>query len=196
MVGMVQGLLRTIVLSVRHHYGAILDPLHPILGWAVRHTGWILTRCAMKENGMTSYRLLRGKDHRGIVVECAECMLFKLPGLQRKLASRWEKWVWLGKRNSTDEHILGTELGTTIARTVQRRPEEHRWSKDNFKRMDECNTEQPTRRRVSCAWPAGQIPHEGDHGQAWPHRAVSGLRRHGQAPHRRVQGPLRETSTG
>ena len=130
MVGMVEGLLRTIILSVQHHYGVTFDPTHPILGWAVRHTGWILTRYAMKDNGMTPYRLLRGKDYRGIVVEFAECVLFKLAGAQPKLARRWEKGIWLGKRNSTDEHILGTEIGTTVARTIQRRPEEHRWSQD------------------------------------------------------------------
>ena len=38
MVGMVEGLLRTIVLSVRRHYGVTLDPAQPILGWAVRPT--------------------------------------------------------------------------------------------------------------------------------------------------------------
>ncbi len=50
---------------------------------------------------MTPYRLLRGKDYRGIVVEFAECVLLKLAGAQPKLASRWEKGIWLGKRNST-----------------------------------------------------------------------------------------------
>ena len=135
MVGMVEGLLRTIILSVQHHYGVTFDPTHPILGWAVRHTGWILTRYAMKDNGMTPYRLLRGKDYRGIVVEFAECVLFKLAGAQPKLAKRWEKGIWLGKRNSTDEHILGTEIGTTVARTIQRRPEEHRWSQDTFRNL-------------------------------------------------------------
>ena len=65
MVGMVEGLLRTIILSVQHHYGVTFEPTHPILGWAVRHTGWILTRYAMKDNGMTPYRLLRGKDDMG-----------------------------------------------------------------------------------------------------------------------------------
>ena len=69
----------------------------------MRHTGWILTRYAVKDN-----ELLRGKDYRSIVVEFAECVLFKLAGAQPKLASRWEKGIWLGKRNSTDEHIVGT----------------------------------------------------------------------------------------
>ena len=91
MVGMVEGLLRTVILSVQHHYNVTLDPDHPILGWAVRHTGWILTRYAMKDNGMTPYRLLRGKDYRGIVVEFAECVLFSLAGAQPKLARRWKK---------------------------------------------------------------------------------------------------------
>ena len=79
--------------------------------------------------------MLRGKDYNGIVVEFGECVLYKIPGLQPKLATRWEKGVWLGKRNSTDEHLVGTEDGTTTARTVQRRPEEHRWSKDVFQKL-------------------------------------------------------------
>ena len=89
----------------------------------------------MKENGFTPFRMLRGKDYNGIIVEFAESVLYKIPGLKTKLATRCEKGLWLGKRNSTDEHIIGTEDGTTTARTVQRRPEEHRWSKDIFKKM-------------------------------------------------------------
>ena len=135
MVGLVEGLLRTIILSLQHHYSIVFHPTHPILGWAVRHTAWILTRYAVKENGLTPYRMLRGKDYNGVVVEFGECVLYKIPGLQPKLATRWEKGLWLGKRNSTDEHIIGTEEGTAMARTVQRRPEEHRWSRDVFKKL-------------------------------------------------------------
>ena len=135
MVGMVEGLLRTIVLSLQHHYHVVFTASHPILGWVVRHTAWLLTRYAIKENGLTPYRMLRGRDYNGVIVEFAEVVLYKIPGLQPKLASRWEKGLWLAKRNSTDEHILGTAEGTTTARTVQRRPEEHRWSKDVFKQL-------------------------------------------------------------
>ena len=41
-------------------------------------------------------------------------VLYKIPGLQPKLATRWEKVLWLGKRNTTDEHIIGDEGGNML----------------------------------------------------------------------------------
>ena len=56
-------------------------------------------------------------------------MLYKLPaGAVGKLEARWDKGLWLGKTNISDEHMIGTaERGRVYCRTIQRRPEEKRW---------------------------------------------------------------------
>ena len=60
-------------------------------------------------------------------MEIGECVLFKKP-IAAKLVSQWEKGVWLGKRGSSDEHMCGTEEGLMLARSIMRRPAEHRFS--------------------------------------------------------------------
>ena len=90
MCGLVTGLLRTFVLSVEHHYKTEMKEDHPLLPWLVRHTGWVLTRFAVKSSGLTPYRQLRGRDYNGVVVEIGECMLYKKP-IAPKLVAQFEK---------------------------------------------------------------------------------------------------------
>ena len=118
--------------ALEHHYQRKFGKEDPILGWIFRHAGRILTRYAVKESGLTPFRMLRGRDYNGVVVEIGECVLFKFLQPVPKLAPRWEIGVWLGKKSASDEHIIGYDGGLQYARTVQRRAEDHRWSQKTF----------------------------------------------------------------
>ena len=56
---------------------------------------------------------------------------------QHKVDSSREAYVWLGKVETSDEHILGRGSNVTKVRVVRRRPEEERWNRALF---DACVT--------------------------------------------------------
>ena len=68
-------------------------------------------------------------------MEFGECILFlkaKSRGID-KFDSRWSEGVWLGIREESGEHLVGTVEGVIKARTVRRRPIQHeRWNKQLF----------------------------------------------------------------
>ena len=47
-------------------------------------------RFSFKASGLTPYRMLRGRDYSGMVVEIGECVLYKKP-IAPKLVALWEK---------------------------------------------------------------------------------------------------------
>ena len=50
-----------------------------------------------------------------------------------KYDSRWETGVWIGIREESGEHIIGTETGVLKARSIRRKArEEERWNKQLF----------------------------------------------------------------
>jgi hypothetical protein len=49
-----------------------------------------------------------------------------------RLEARWQKAVWFGKTDQSDEHIVVDKDGWRTCRTVARRPEDKRWNKKFF----------------------------------------------------------------
>eukprot|EP00971_Amphidinium_carterae_P341162 6479842-Amphidinium_carterae.1 len=66
--------------------------------------------------------------------------------MANKLEPRWMRGVWLGKLETTDEHIIGTETGLSgrvTSRSVMRRPESRRWDAKFLQKII-CSTWAPT----------------------------------------------------
>ncbi|CAK0792935.1 unnamed protein product [Prorocentrum cordatum] len=125
--GRVHQLIRTLVYTVNAHYKVELKPSEPISSWLARHAGWILTRFTVREDGLTPYRRLKGRDYHGQIAESAETVMHKLPpGTAGKMEARWDKGIWLGKANVSDEHMIGTPRGRVFARSIAKRPDEKR----------------------------------------------------------------------
>lgn len=126
--GIVEGLLRVYVASTEARYHLFIGSNHSLLPWLCTHVGWVLTRFAVKKDGLTAFRRLRGREYRGLLVEPLEGVLYKKQGLQAsKLEVRWATGIWFGKKSDTDDHIIGTSLGQVLARTIAHRPESRRW---------------------------------------------------------------------
>ncbi|CAK0903822.1 unnamed protein product [Prorocentrum cordatum] len=131
--GRVQQLIRALVHAVNAHHKVELKPSEPISSWLARHAGWILTRFTVREDGLTPYRRLKGRDCHGQIAEFAETAMHKLPpGAAGKMEARWGKGIWLGKANVSDEHMIGTPRGRVFARSIARRPDEKRWNHNLF----------------------------------------------------------------
>lgn len=64
--------------------------------------------------------------------ECAMYLKAKSVGTD-KFDSRWEEGVWLGIREESREHIVGTTEGVIKARTVSRREiDQEKWNNELF----------------------------------------------------------------
>eukprot|EP00435_Cladocopium_sp_Y103_P039764 s3333_g10.t1 len=129
--------VRTVVNALEMRYPDFkVKPNSLIYPWAVRHAAWLLTRFLVKTDGKTGYERLRGRDYKGEITEFGEISHFKLADDKKgKLDAQSAIGVWLGKSLNSDEHYLGTESGIRRCRSLWRRPERLRWSRDKLDSM-------------------------------------------------------------
>ena len=103
----------------------------PIWAWLLRHAGWQISRYKQKGNGMTACtNRPYGEHYTHEVVPVAEVVLVRVPnrthrGLQG--GKRWEKGdavfingVWVGRSETSYEHIVLTRGGRVFSRTSRR----------------------------------------------------------------------------
>ena len=84
----------------------------------------------MRADGRTGHSRLKGREHTGGIPIFGEAIWYKLPKTAdlTKLGDRWRTAIWLGKSDRSDEHIIGLETGTELARSVRRKVEGKRWN--------------------------------------------------------------------
>ena len=88
----------------------------PLLPWLVRHCGWTLSRYAVRAVGRTGYSRLKGREYTSGIATLGE-----------------EIWIWLGKSDRSDEHIIRLENGAVLSRSVRRKVEGKRWNERALK---------------------------------------------------------------
>ena len=113
-------------------------PLENILwSWLVRHVGWLITRFNTGADGLTPYRRLFGKPYAGAICRFGEYVHHKRAGRpSSRVEPRWDLGVWLGKQDSTDEHVLGTPSGAHASRSIYRMPADQCFSQEAISRME------------------------------------------------------------
>ena len=65
----------------------------------VRHAGHLITRFRVRENGRTSYQMMKGRRSNSKLVPFGETVLFKIPKTEKKIGDfedRWEQGIWVG----------------------------------------------------------------------------------------------------
>ena len=115
--------------------GRQFDVHHPGFSWLVEHTADILTKCAVGRDGRTPYERIKGKKYHGEMFEFGSVVHVKLQGkLQGGLMQeRWVTGVWLGKRWSSDEHIISLPNGKVVrARDARPEPDERAFDLNMF----------------------------------------------------------------
>lgn len=135
--GRLQAQTRCLMAHVAFRYKDKVSASHKMLPWAVRHAGWLLHRFQVHANGMTSYRMLKGSNYRGEIVEFEETVWMRIPGRTGtdKLEPRWSVGIWVGKVESSDEHLIGTSTGITRTRSIMRKPEPERFDQSVYMSM-------------------------------------------------------------
>ena len=134
----VQGQFRALRSDLESSYGKEVPRDHPALVWLVRHASSTMLRYEMGADGMTPYRRIKGKPFAAKVCKFGECVWYLKPKSagREKAEYRWAEGIWLGIRDESGEHIIGTEGGIIKARTIRRpgSPEE-RWKWEKFEKM-------------------------------------------------------------
>ena len=107
---------------MEEHYGVNLRPDNILTPWAVRHTGWTLTKFNVGEDGRTGHQRLKGKEYRHHVLEFGETAMWhrQTEVEDAKMEKRFKKGIWVGKLDQTDEHLFLTPEGARKSRTVRR----------------------------------------------------------------------------
>lgn len=139
-VGAAQRTLKGDFLTLRSEIEAKLkakiNPAMNVWPWMVRHAAWVRGRFGVKANMRTAYEDAYGGQYTGQILPFGEVLLFKVPhsssgrktgGRQLKGDPVWERGVFLGKVNETDEFLVGNAKGVHSARTVRRLEERMRW---------------------------------------------------------------------
>jgi hypothetical protein len=126
------GQIRSMRRVLQGHLGQRLPATHPLMAWVVRHAAWLITRVVVRPSGRTAYEALRGRAYRSERVEIGERIFANEPGDSQNVTkhdSRWEAGIWVGKTETSEEHLVSTpEAGVIRMRVIRRRPLSERWN--------------------------------------------------------------------
>eukprot|EP00974_Lingulodinium_polyedra_P019265 1860480-Lingulodinium_polyedra.AAC.1 len=95
----------------------------------------LLNKHCVGSDGKTPFERLKGKGYKGEFLEFGSSVLHRIPDKPQGglMAPRWVPGVWLGKRFTTDEHVIGLEDGKVVrTRSVRAKPEEDSWKMDEI----------------------------------------------------------------
>ena len=99
---------------------------HPGFTWLVSHAADVYNKFHVGADGLTAYEKIRGRPYSGVMMEFGQCILYKTSSKVHggDMSARWAKGIWLGKRFTTEEHIIGTVEGlVAIAGAVREHPD-------------------------------------------------------------------------
>ena len=108
---------------IKIDYDIDIEPDHPIMTWAVKHTSCLQSRFQLHADGNTSYYRRWDKNYVKPIVKFAETLLYKLPKTDGgKTEPTWEKGIWLGRCTTSDENFIGTATEVLRCRSLRRLP--------------------------------------------------------------------------
>ena len=104
---------RTLKLAVEEELGKF-SVKHPCFAWLVLHAADVYNKYQVGADGLTAYERLRGRPFSGSMYEFGQVILYKTSMKVQggDMRARWAKGLWLGKRFTTEEHIIATVSGS------------------------------------------------------------------------------------
>ena len=101
----------------------------PTWAFLLRHAGWQISRYKRKGNGVTAFKEACGEHFSHEVVLFAEVILARIPKPTRRALQGGKRWhmgdafcikgVWVGRSETSDEHIVLTLGGRVLSRTIR-----------------------------------------------------------------------------
>ena len=136
MVHGLEGLTRTSKAALEESLRVSIVSTSPILPWLVGHQSFVRNRFVVRSSGRTPFEELTMSKCQSPLLNF-EAVLAEESGAQAgKLGSSWDLGIWLGRSTRTNEHLVGTRVGATKARTMKRRPETFKWDRGLYEAMN------------------------------------------------------------
>ena len=98
----------------------------------IRHAGWLDARFRVKTNGATPCQDAYDSTYPSELLPFGELVLFRIPLPHTRPTNQnrtiypgdsgWDKGFWCGRLDEDNAHIIVTENGREIARTIRRLP--------------------------------------------------------------------------
>ena len=126
----IDGQIRAIKRDIEVNAKTKLGPRQAIWPWLVEYAAQSILYWRITGNdGLTAIQRIRGKCRVAPRPRFGEKVLYKISKTVKigKAEPRWQHGVWLGSLETSDEHLLGTELGVIKARAVTSVQEEQRF---------------------------------------------------------------------
>ena len=118
---------RTLMESMRVNYGVPISVELPVVTWLVRHVSWLCNRYLVHSGGKTSYERRWGRTYRRPICSFAEKVAYLKPQRGDKANPSCDYGIWLCKRTSSEEHLIGTVGGVKRGRSIRRLPPSQRY---------------------------------------------------------------------
>jgi hypothetical protein len=110
----VQGQIRAIKLDVEINSKVKLTPTHVLWPWLIEYAAQTLLYWRISgEDGLTTIQRIRGRSTMSPKPRFGEHVMYKVPKTVKmgKSEARWRPGVWIGSIETSDEHLVGTDLG-------------------------------------------------------------------------------------
>ena len=132
----VEAQMRVIRSAIEEKMEVKIGGKHAIWAWVAEYSSYLLNRFEVGKDGKTAYERCKGKKAKVLGLEFGEGILWKrrpIGGKLAKLSCMWEDGIFLGVKGTTEKIIVGDAGGIHRTRSIQRKPREERWNKDNLK---------------------------------------------------------------
>ena len=122
----IQGLIRTYKSDLEASLKRELPSRCPLMLWLIEWASVAHNLFTIGSDGVSPYQRIKGRPWRPAIPRFGETVLYRIV-TQRRLEQRWEKGVFLGIREATQERIIGTAKGIFVTQSLRRLPEEEQW---------------------------------------------------------------------
>jgi len=130
----IEGLVRTHLIELEGKLGMKVSVETPIFTWLVEHAADIHNKYHVFADGKTGYEKVKGRRYKGEMLEFGQAVLHKIPGkpIGGLMSTRWLPGTWIGKRFSSEEHVIAMPNGKVVrSRAVRSLPEKSMWIKED-----------------------------------------------------------------
>ena len=138
---LIRGLFRTLRLGLEASIGKQIPVDHAIIPWLLEHTALLLSIRTRLPNGLTPWAMARGCPFGQKIIGFGERVLWKLPTKgpnsqpDGNMGARWEDGVFVGYNRNSNTFIILTKDGKKAVRSINRYPEQTRWSADGIAKI-------------------------------------------------------------
>ena len=125
-------------LDLESKVGKPIPVTHNILSWMVENVSDVINKQMVGSDGKTAFERLKGKKYKGEFLEFGSNIFHRVPEKPQGglMTQRCMPGARLGKRFTTDEHVIGMDDGRVVrSRCVRTRPEEDSWNIDSIDKV-------------------------------------------------------------